>query len=128
MSVNPRIYSPSYRKRKAYWTAFLVFTSYTWLNLKSKVLGQGYYDRHINQLHLKNADRVKTRIKELQGLFIKFGQLISNLSNVLPPAFRNPLEELQDHVPQKKYAEIEATIKKQLGQKDSTILIIRSSK
>ena len=121
MPQNKRIFSPSYRKRKAYWTAFRVFISYSWLNLKSKFLGTSYYDRNIKKVHLKNADRVKSRIQELQGLFIKFGQLISNLSNVLPQEFRAPLEELQDHVTAKPYQEIERTIEKQLGRKPAEI-------
>ena len=117
MPRNKNIFSPSYRKRKAYWTAFQVFISYAWLKLKSKFLGKSYYKRNIKKLHLKNADRAKNRIQELQGLFVKFGQLISNLSNVLPQEFRAPLEELQDHVNTKPYKEIEETIKKQLGKK-----------
>ncbi len=121
MPQNTRIFSPSYRKRKAYWTAFRVFMSYCWLRLKSKFFGKNYYKRHIKNLHLKNADRVKAGIQELQGLFIKFGQLISNLSNVLPQEFRAPLEELQDHVSAKPFEEIEQTIQKQLGKKPSEI-------
>ena len=121
MPANTRIYSPNYRKRKAYWTAFQVFTSYSWLKLKRKFLGQKYYDQNIKKLHLKNAERVKNRIQELQGLFVKFGQLISNLSNILPQEFRRPLEELQDHVTAKPYEEIEETIQKQLGNSPSEI-------
>ena len=121
MSQNTRIFSPAYRKRKAYWTAFQVFTSYAWLKFKSKFFGKKYYERNIKKLHLKNADRVKTRIQNLQGLFVKFGQLISNLSNVLPQEFRAPLEELQDHVTAKPYEEIEKTIQKQLGKKPDEI-------
>jgi len=121
MSRNKRIFSPSYRKRKAYWTAFQVFISYAWLKLKSKFLGKKHYELNIKKLHIKNADRVKTRIQELNGLFVKFGQLISNLSNVLPQEFRSPLEELQDHVTAKPYQEIEETIQKQLGKKPAEI-------
>ncbi len=51
----------------------------------------------------------------MQGLFIKIGQLISNLSNILPKAFREPLAELQDHVDPKPYEEVAASIEKQLG-------------
>ncbi len=111
------IFSPRVRKRKAYFTAFQVFGSYLWLHLKSKILGKAHFDKHINSLHVKNADRVKNRVQELQGLFIKMGQLISNLSNVLPEEFRGPLEELQDHIKAKPYSEIEETIFQELGKK-----------
>ncbi len=121
MPNNQNIFSPSVRKRKAYFTAFQVFMSYFWLRTKSKIRGKKYYEKRINALHLKNADRIKSRVQELQGLFIKFGQLISNLSNVLPEEFRGPLEELQDHIQPKPYQEIEETIEKELGQKPEAI-------
>ncbi len=121
MSKNQKIFSPSVRKRKAYFTAFQVFMSYFWLKTKRKIRGRKYYDKRINALHIKNADRIKNRVQELQGLFIKFGQLISNLSNVLPEEFRGPLEELQDHIKPKPYPEIEETIQKELGEKPESI-------
>ena len=121
MPENQKIFSPSVRKRKAYFTAFQVFMSYLWLKTKSKIRGKKYYDKRINALHLKNADRIKSRVQELQGLFIKFGQLISNLSNVLPEEFRAPLEELQDHIQPKPFEEIEHTIEKELGAKPEAI-------
>ena len=122
MPQNPnRLYAPSVRKRIAYFTAFKVFISYAWLRLKSKILGKKYYNKHIKALHLKNADRVKDRVGELQGLFIKFGQLLSNLSNVLPNEFRAPLEELQDHNQERPYQEIENTILEQFGKKPDEI-------
>ncbi len=116
MAKPPRIYSPAYRKRKAYATAFTIFMSYFWLNLKSKFRGTAYYDKRIETLHAKNAQRIKTTIQELQGLFVKIGQLISNLSNILPDAFRAPLAELQDRVRPRPFAEVEQTIAAQLGQ------------
>ncbi len=121
MAQSKRIYSPSVRKRKAYSTAFRVFFSYLWLNFKSKIFGQRYYNKRITALHLKNADRIKIRIQELQGLFIKFGQLISNLSNVLPAEFRAPLEELQDHIQAKPFSEIKESIQEQLGDDPDNI-------
>lgn len=116
MQYKKRLYKPSYRKRKAYATAFRVFISYYWLFLKSKFLGQKHYDQHINRLHAQNAFRIKNRFQELQGLFIKVGQLISNLSNVLPKEFRGPLQELQDHNAPRSFEEIAKTIKDQLGK------------
>lgn len=121
MSKSQRIYSPGVRKRKAYLTAFQVFWSYFWLNTKSKLFGKRYYEKRVNALHTKNAKRIKQRVQELQGLFIKFGQLISNLSNVLPEEFRSPLEELQDQIPPRPYQEIEHTIEKELGKKPEAI-------
>lgn len=115
MARQNSIHLPQVRKRKAYFTAFLVFSSYYWLSFKSKFLGQKYYERKIKVLHTKNALRIKKRVDELEGLFIKFGQLISNLSNILPLEFRAPLEELQDHVIAKDFNDIKATIQQELG-------------
>ena len=116
MQKTQRIYKPTYRKRKAYLTAFHVFVSYYWLYLKSKIFGQTYYDKRINDIHSKNAFRIKNRFQELQGLFIKVGQLISNLSNVLPQEFRGPLQELQDHNSPKPFSEVSESIELQLGK------------
>lgn len=66
-------------------------------------------------LHFKNAEIVKNAILQLQGLFIKVGQLLSILTNFLPEAFQKPLEELQDQIPARPYAEIEQRIKAELG-------------
>ena len=116
MAKASKIFRPSVRKRKAYGTAFRVLSSYLWLRLKSRVFGKAYYERNVKALHVKNAARIKARVQELQGLFIKFGQLMSTLSNVLPEEFRTPLEDLQDHIQAKPYTEIEQTIKRELGQ------------
>jgi len=67
-------------------------------------------------LHFKNAEIVKNAILQLQGLFIKVGQLLSILTNFLPEAFQKPLEELQDQIPARPYSEIEQRIKSELGK------------
>ena len=114
--INKKIYSRGYRVRKAYWTAFVVMKSYVWLSFKSKIFGKKYYNKRITNLHLKNANRIKTAILELEGLFIKVGQLLSILSNFLPKAFQEPLEALQNQIPPRPYEEIETRIKRELGK------------
>ena len=109
-------YRPFIRKYKAYKTALVVAFSYLKLNLISKIFGKKYYKKRIEALHLKNANRVKKTILELQGLFIKIGQLISILSNVLPDEFREPLESLQDKIPARPYQEVEQTIIREFGK------------
>lgn len=113
----PKIYRRGYRIRKAYWTAFRVLFSYLWLSFKSKLFGRKYYENRIFDLHVRNAERVKKAILQLQGLFIKVGQLLSNLTNFLPKAFHEPLEALQDQIPARPYPEIEKRIVKELGAK-----------
>lgn len=113
--ANKKIYSRSFRIRKAYWTAFVVMMSYVRLSLTSKILGENYYRKKIGALHIKNANRVKKVILQLEGLFIKVGQLLSILSNFLPEAFQEPLEALQNQIPPRPFEEIENRIQKELG-------------
>ncbi|MFK7906258.1 MAG: ABC1 kinase family protein, partial [Chitinophagales bacterium] len=110
-----KIYRRSYRIRKAYGTAFVVFMSYFKVYLLSKFFGRSYYEKRLNGLHIKNANRVKKVILQLQGLFVKVGQLLSILSNFLPEAFQAPLDELQDKIPARPIAEIRQRILTELG-------------
>ncbi|MCB0707502.1 MAG: AarF/ABC1/UbiB kinase family protein [Saprospiraceae bacterium] len=114
--MDQRIYRPAFRRRKAYATAFRVMGSYLWLRFVSRFRGKRWHQKQIGELNHRNADRIKKTILQLQGLFIKFGQLISILSNILPAEFREPLESLQDKVPPRDYSEVRQTIQAQLGK------------
>lgn len=106
----------SVRRRKAYWMATRVGMSYLWLYLVAKIRGNAYWSSRIKEKNLQNAGRIKDTMLELQGLFIKAGQLISTLSNVLPEEFRGPLEQLQDDVPPHSFSTIAAVIEHELGK------------
>ncbi|MCD6497877.1 MAG: AarF/ABC1/UbiB kinase family protein [Deltaproteobacteria bacterium] len=71
--------------------------------------------------HERNARRIHRAILDLQGLFIKVGQLISILANVLPEGFRSRLESLQDRVPPHPYEDVERRILEEFGQKPDAI-------
>ena len=60
--------------------------------------------------------RVEQAIGQLQGLFIKVGQLLSIMATTLPEEFCGPLERLQNQVPPRSFAEIQARIEKDLGK------------
>ncbi len=115
-ALNRRLYRPAYRKFRAYRTALAVSGSYLWLALKSRLRGKAYYRNQLPRLHQQNAQRIKTTILELQGLFIKFGQLISILSNVLPEQFREPLTSLQDKIPARPFEEVARTFQAETGK------------
>ena len=106
----------SRRFRKAYHVAALVMLSYIFLMLGKRIFGQRYYDLRIEKLHVRNAERVKRAILKLNGLFIKIGQMLSILSNFLPETFQKPLEELQDKIPARPYAEVRERIIQELGK------------
>ncbi len=102
--------------RKAYWVATVVMLSYGWLMLRGKFFGKKYYEKRILALHLRNAERVKKAILQLNGLFIKIGQMLSILSNFLPEAFQKPLEELQDRIPPRPFSEVRERLERELGK------------
>lgn len=111
-----KIYSRSYRLRKAYWTTTVVMWSYLRLALLKKVFGQAWYNKRIMLLHVRNAERVRDAILELKGLFIKLGQILSILSNFIPEAFQKPLEALQDQIPQRPFSSVRERILRELGK------------
>jgi len=109
---------------RAYATTFLVIASYTWLGLRARVYGRAWRDAHIGDVHVANSRRVYATILRLQGLFIKVGQLLSIMANFLPPEFRAQLEGLQDQVPPRPFAEVEARLNAELGAARSRIATI----
>ncbi|MCB0635255.1 MAG: AarF/ABC1/UbiB kinase family protein [Lewinella sp.] len=114
--ADPLLTSPGRRARRAYWISIRVMSSYLGLYLRGKLLGQRYYQRRLLALHERNAKRVKAGILELQGLFIKVGQLLSIMANFLPEAFEEPLTSLQDQVPPRPVEEVRQRIQEELGR------------
>jgi predicted unusual protein kinase regulating ubiquinone biosynthesis (AarF/ABC1/UbiB family) len=105
----------SWRRSRAYFTTFLVLSSYLWLKLCARVRSDVWLEAATRRCHLRNAERIENAICRLQGLFIKVGQLISIMTNFLPEEFRRQLEGLQDSVPPRPYQDIEARIVEELG-------------
>ena len=103
---------------RAYWTTFQVISSYLTLFWAAKLFGRAYRDQKITAVHKTNAKRVYATIVELQGLFIKVGQLLSIMANFLPEEFRVELEGLQDQVPPRPYSEIAQRVEAELGGVD----------
>ncbi len=100
---------------RAYTTTFQVIWSYTSLFWLAKFFGRAYREQNIDAVHKRNAKRVYATILELQGLFIKVGQLLSIMANFLPDEFRKELEGLQDQVPPRPFSEIAERIEEDLG-------------
>jgi ubiquinone biosynthesis protein len=105
-----------FRGAKAQWIAVRILAGYMWLRLWRPVLGPSLYDVKLVARHRRNSKRLVAAILELKGLFIKVGQLISILTNFLPPEFRQELEQLQDSVPARPFDEVVARIRKELGK------------
>jgi predicted unusual protein kinase regulating ubiquinone biosynthesis (AarF/ABC1/UbiB family) len=111
------------RFRKAYSTALRVMLSYLFLQLGKRIFGSRFYDLRIEKLHQRNAERVKHAILQLDGLFIKIGQMLSILSNFLPETFQKPLEELQDKIPARPYEQVRQRIISELGETPETLFL-----
>lgn len=115
------ITNPKKRRRKAYSVSYKIGWSYLRLSLLKKLFGERFYKKRIDKLHHKNAKRAKTAILELNGLFIKVGQLISIMSNVAPEAYSSVLESLQDNTPSSNFDLTKQTIEKELGDSLSNL-------
>lgn len=103
------------RSLRAYWTTTLVIASYLWLRIRARFHSEDWVARKLTRVHIRNARRIEKTICELQGLFIKVGQLISIMTNFLPEQFRKELEGLQDAVPPRPYQDIERRVREELG-------------
>ena len=95
-----------FRLMTAYGVTLRVLLSFGGFFLLAKLLGPQWQEARSDTVYLRNARRIKTAILNLKGLFIKVGQLISIMSNFVPAAFREELEELQDRIPPRPYEEI----------------------
>jgi ubiquinone biosynthesis protein len=100
---------------KAYWVTFLVIASYLSVRFQARFRSDEAIARLLRRKHLRNARRIERAIIDLQGLFIKIGQLISIMTNFLPAEFRAQLEGLQDQVPPRPYRDIEKRVREELG-------------
>jgi predicted unusual protein kinase regulating ubiquinone biosynthesis (AarF/ABC1/UbiB family) len=107
----------TWRFVRAYSTTFQVIGSYLWLSLLARFFGQSWRRQRVGAVHKRNAALVNATILELQGLFIKVGQLLSIMANFLPEEFRSELEGLQDQVPPRPFAEISERIQSELHGK-----------
>jgi predicted unusual protein kinase regulating ubiquinone biosynthesis (AarF/ABC1/UbiB family) len=112
---------PRFRLARAYWVTMRVMTGYAWLRLWRPVLGAGAYQARLAERHRANARLVERTIIQLDGLFIKVGQLISILTNFLPEDFRRGLEGLQDQLPPRPQVEIAARLRAEFGKGPSEL-------
>jgi len=62
-----------------------------------------------------NPERVRHVMEELGPTFIKFGQILSTRSDLIPPAYTEEFSKLQDNVPPFPFVEVEELIRVELG-------------
>jgi ubiquinone biosynthesis protein len=114
---------PVGRPPRGWWRLFIAYTttvrvvlSYLSLRLQMRFRSPAVIDEMLRRKNLTNSRRIHKTISRLQGLFIKVGQLISIMTNFLPPEFRSELEGLQDQVPPRPYSDVEKRVKEELGK------------
>jgi len=100
----------------AYVTTFRIIFSYLWLFFMRRLRGMSYFVSVVDEVNKRNAKIVQETLSRLQGLFIKVGQLISIMTNILPSAYREELEKLQDKITPRPFEEISRRIKIELGE------------
>jgi ubiquinone biosynthesis protein len=111
------------RSIRAYWVTWRVIWSYMWLRIRARFHSDAWIEHNLRTIHLRNARRIERTIIDLQGLFIKVGQLISIMTNFLPEEFRRELEGLQDAVPPRPYRDIEQRITEELGKTPDQLFV-----
>jgi predicted unusual protein kinase regulating ubiquinone biosynthesis (AarF/ABC1/UbiB family) len=99
-----------------YLTLARVLASYLWLRVERPLLSRRRYAARLEHRHRANARRIQRAIVRAGGLFVKVGQVISILANLLPPEFRRELESLQDRLPPRPIGEIETALRAELGR------------
>jgi predicted unusual protein kinase regulating ubiquinone biosynthesis (AarF/ABC1/UbiB family) len=110
-----------FRLIRIYATVARVLASYLLLRARRPFVESGRYAELLDAKHRVNARRIRDAIIRAGGLFIKVGQLISVLANVLPPQFRSQLEGLQDRLPPRPFDEITARIQAEFGADPDTL-------
>lgn len=120
MAATPRaaraLRRPLRRLLCAYSVTMKVVLSYATFAIRRRLRSKEKAALLADRIHQQNARRVLAAIVDLQGLFIKVGQLISVMANLLPTAFRKELETLQDSVPARPFDEVELRLREELGR------------
>jgi len=105
---------------------FLIWITLIWLlinlwldNIRFKIF-QTKSDKRI-RVQIKRAKWFTNQLIKLGSAFIKIGQLLSARPDLLPNSWIQELSKLQDQVPNFSFAQVEETIREELGSKFNKI-------
>jgi aarF domain-containing kinase len=70
----------------------------------------------VQDLHVRNAERMFNLLSTNGGLYLKMGQAIAMQSAVLPPEFQRMFGRMFDDAEQDSWADIEAVIREDFGR------------
>lgn len=114
--VNDAVKPLRFRALRAHRTTIIVISSFLFFELTALFKNKQWREDSYKKLLKKNAKRIYNTVIKVQGLFVKFGQLISVISYAVPEEFREELEALQDKVPQRSVENIIKRIESDLGR------------
>ncbi|KPM40464.1 hypothetical protein AK830_g6091 [Neonectria ditissima] len=108
-----RIYAGGFaRSLRTFGTGLLVALDYK-LNFRPQPLTGG----SVQDLHMRNAERLFHLLRANGGLYLKIGQAIAMQSAVLPPEFQKMFGRMFDDAPQDEWKDIEAVVREDFGGK-----------
>lgn len=107
---------PRFRAVRAHITTFMVISSFLLFKITTFFTTKNWQEAAYSRVLKRNAKRMYNTAIKVQGLFVKFGQLISVVSFAVPEEFREELESLQDKVPQRPVENIIKRIESDLGR------------
>lgn len=105
-----------FRTLSAYLFSFYIASQlYFHYNIRKKFMSKEAFAIATNDIWHKVSLQIKNKILKLGGIYIKLGQFLSNLNHLFPEEFIEPLQELQDRVPNRPYKEIFQRLESELG-------------
>jgi aarF domain-containing kinase len=97
------------------WNFLAIYLGYKRIQRKRK-LPPAERDRRYREQHRRSAERLYRLATRMEGLLIKACQFISSRADVAPTEYVSILSRLQDSVPPRPIAEIEAQVRRELGR------------
>src|SRR5439155_4948 len=89
--------------------------SYLWQAIQRPFQSASRHERTLLETHIRNAQRVVARSKELRGAFMKLAQMLSMRSDLLPAEALEVLSVVQSSVPPMPWARIRRVLAAELG-------------
>src|SRR5207245_2120704 len=88
---------------------------YLWQAIKRPFQSVSRTEQTLLDAHIRNAERVVARSKELRGAFMKLVQMLSMRSDLFPPEALEVLSVVQSSVPAMPYARVQEVLRAELG-------------
>ena len=104
------------RLSRSAWMLARVTASYRLWGTRSAFIPEARRAEALEKLHRTNARRFRDTSLEQGGAFLKIGQLLSSRPDLLPEAWIEELEVLQDEARPEDFETVEAILEEDLGQ------------